>query len=284
MAMIRFGTTRPAVVLLHSSASSARQWDALIRALEPRFRVFAVDLHGHGAKPDWSGDRPLRLADDAALVEPLLDGGGVHVVGHSYGAAVALKVAALYPRRVHSVVAFEPVAFRLLTECARFGAAQEISALSDAIQSLADRGELDLAAQRFVDFWARGAAWGAMSPGRRDAVAARMPAVLQHFGALMREPLFRPEQLSRLDVPLLFLEGQRTVVAMQSLMELLRSVLPAARHEALPNAGHMGPITDAEAVNRRVVEFLTQEEAMHDIGMQPLVRARQIQQAVAAFG
>ena len=43
--------SRPVVVLLHSSASSARQWDALAQALEPQFQVHAVDLFGHGRRP-----------------------------------------------------------------------------------------------------------------------------------------------------------------------------------------------------------------------------------------
>jgi pimeloyl-ACP methyl ester carboxylesterase len=36
-------TRDPSVVLLHASASSARQWQGLATALAPRFRVHAID-------------------------------------------------------------------------------------------------------------------------------------------------------------------------------------------------------------------------------------------------
>ena len=104
-----------AVVLLHSSASSARQWQAAIEALRTRFEPHTVEFHGHGAQPAWCGDAPMRLAHEAALVESLLDRvGSAHLVGHSYGAAVALKVASRRPDQVRSVVAYEPVLFALL--------------------------------------------------------------------------------------------------------------------------------------------------------------------------
>ena len=60
---------KPAVVLLHASGSSARQWDALAQALEPRFQVHAVDLLGHGRQPGRPG---ATVHDEAALVQPLL--------------------------------------------------------------------------------------------------------------------------------------------------------------------------------------------------------------------
>src|SRR5580765_6220793 len=92
---------RPAVVLLHASGSSTRQWDALVERLQPSFRPIAVELDG---------------ADDAAMVGQTLERlGGAHVVGHSYGGAVAMMVAS--SRRssyVRSLALFEPVLFRAL--------------------------------------------------------------------------------------------------------------------------------------------------------------------------
>ena len=103
------------VVLLHSSASSARQWQPAVAALQAHFSVHAIDFHGHGARPDWQGGAAMTLADEVALVEPLLEqAGGAHLIGHSYGGAVALKLATRLPALVRSVVAYEPVLFGLL--------------------------------------------------------------------------------------------------------------------------------------------------------------------------
>ncbi len=127
---------RETVVLLHSSGSSSRQWSALIERLSPRYDVRAVDLHGHGAQPAWPGRQPLALADEVTLVEPILrEAGPVHLVGHSYGGAVALKVAELHPQSVRSLVAYEPVLFRWLCDAdPDSDAAREVIEVAEAIR------------------------------------------------------------------------------------------------------------------------------------------------------
>ena len=75
---------RHTVVLLHSSASSSRQRNALAGLLAPRFDVRTVDFHGHGAQPAWCGESRLTLANEVALIELILrEVGRVHLVGHS---------------------------------------------------------------------------------------------------------------------------------------------------------------------------------------------------------
>ena len=55
---------------------------------------------------------PLTLADEAAPAIPALEkAGGAHVVGHSYGGAVALKLATMRPRLVRSIVVYERCCF-----------------------------------------------------------------------------------------------------------------------------------------------------------------------------
>lgn len=248
---------RPTVVLLHSSGSSARQWGDLSETLRSRFRVHAIELHGHGARPAWRGDSPPTLADEARLAEPLLaEAGGAHIVGHSYGAAVALKLASLYPSSVRSLVAYEPVLFRwLMDDTDDHRSAQEVVAVADSMRDRLARNEGHAAAQRFIDFWSGSGSWESLPDGRRNAIARCMPAVLQHFDALFREPL-RRAQLARLGIPMLFMTGSHTLAATRQLAVLLRLALPDAHHEVLRGMGHMGPITHAATVNRRIAEFL----------------------------
>ena len=91
--------TGNAVVCLHASASSSAQWRPLMDRLAGRFHTLAADLYGSGRSPAWPGERPLWLADEVALLEPVFEAAGprFHLVGHSYGGAVALR-AALRPR------------------------------------------------------------------------------------------------------------------------------------------------------------------------------------------
>ncbi len=67
---------RQTVVLLHSSASSSRQWSALVELLGPRFDVRAVDLHGHGAQPALArrAVAVARRRSDARRADPAREG------------------------------------------------------------------------------------------------------------------------------------------------------------------------------------------------------------------
>jgi pimeloyl-ACP methyl ester carboxylesterase len=94
------------VVCLHASASSSAQWRPLMDRLAGRFHTLAADLYGSGQSPAWSGERPLWLADEVALLAPAFAAAGpkFHLVGHSYGGAVALLAALADPARVESLV------------------------------------------------------------------------------------------------------------------------------------------------------------------------------------
>jgi len=262
------------VVLLHSSASSARQWSALVELLRARFDVRAVDLHGHGAQPDWPGERALTLADEVALIEPLLrEGGGAHLIGHSYGGAVALKAAALHPHLVRSVVTFEPVLFGwLMRDGQRDPAVRDVIALVAAIRECLARGDELAAAERFIGYWSGPVAWDSMSSGRRQAVAARMRAVSHHFDAVFGEPL-RSEDLAALTAPMLFLSSEHTVDSTRRIGVLLRDACAHAEHAVLTGMAHMGPITHATEVNPRIQRFLAQWEPKTPVRREALALA-----------
>ena len=251
------GEARETVVLLHSSGSSSRQWSALVDRLSPRYDMRAVDLHGHGAQPAWPGRQPLALADEVTLVEPILrEVGAVHLVGHSYGGAVALKVAELHPQSVRSLVAYEPVLFRWLYDAdPASDAAREVIEVAAAIRKALHGRSYSGAARPFVDYWSGTGAWDAMPESRRQAVAARMGSVLPHFDALLKDDRIATA-LHRIEAPMLLLTGASTVASMRRIGELLRAALPRAEHALLPSMGHMGPITHADAVNGCIARFL----------------------------
>jgi pimeloyl-ACP methyl ester carboxylesterase len=244
----------PSVVALHASASSARQWGPLAAALAHRYRVHAVDLHGHGERSPWRGGHPLSLADEAALAASiLLREGSVHLVGHSYGGAVALKIATMYPQRVRSITVYEPVMFRWLVD-AQASEVADVLRLVDTIRHELASGTAFGAGRAFVDFWSGRGAWQAMAAPRQESIAARMREVASHFAALFQEPLALRE-LARLCIPTMVLTGERTVRVMQRMAETLRRAL-RDHHREIAGAGHMGPLTHAEAVNREVLAFV----------------------------
>jgi pimeloyl-ACP methyl ester carboxylesterase len=245
------------IVLLHSSAASGRQWQALVDVLRPRHEVHAVDFHGHGTQAAWAGPAPMTLADEAAPVERLIERlGGAHVIGHSYGAAVALKLASRRPALVHSLVAYEPVLFGLLLDDAfSRREVQAVVGVAEAMRLRVAQGQPEAAAQRFIDFWSGPGTWASLPVQRQQAFAARVAPTLHHFDALFADPLALAD-LARLRMPTLLLTGGETVPTARRIVQLVYGALPGARRDTLPSMGHMGPVTHAPLFNRRVVEFL----------------------------
>src|SRR6185503_2126714 len=106
----------PGVVCLHANASTSGQWRGLIDLLAADFHVLAPDSYGSGKSPEWHSDRVISLRDEVALIEPVLERAGspLSLVGHSYGAAVALIAALTHPGRVRALALYEPTLFALV--------------------------------------------------------------------------------------------------------------------------------------------------------------------------
>lgn len=245
------------VVLLHASGCSARQWGTLAQALRPTHDVHALDLHGHGARGRREGGAAPSLLDDAALaLEVLQRAGGGHLVGHSYGGAVALHLAARHPRLVHGLAVYEPVLLHLLAAHAPFDAG--VQALLDTarqVRHLVAAGAAAAAAACFVDHWSGPGSWHRLEPPQQRALASRMDTIAAHFETLLGEPL-PPGAFERLDMPLLVLHGTGTTAAALLLSRLLQRLLPQASHVGIRGLGHMGPVTDAARVDERLLRFV----------------------------
>ena len=267
----------PPVICLHSSASSSGQWRALMDRLADRFRVVAVDLYGYGKSPAWSGDRPMYLEDQVALLEPILRAAEepFHLVGHSLGGAIALKTALTYPGSVRSLTVFEPVFFSVLVEYDPEGpATREIVSVRDDTIRLVDSGDLEASAQRFLDYWAGDGTWAATPEERRPRLAAGMRAVRSEWHAAFFEPTPLAE-FAVVDIPTLYLAGSRSKLSTRAVADLLASVLPRARVEEIQGVGHMAPITHPDRVNPVIEDFL-QEVAQVNRSSKPRSRNKSV--------
>ena len=85
----------PAMVLLHGITSSALSWVRVGPALATRYRVYALDMRGHGEsiKPPAGAYSLRHTADDAAAFIEALGLDNPALMGHSWGGATAIVLA-----------------------------------------------------------------------------------------------------------------------------------------------------------------------------------------------
>ena len=94
------------VVLVHGSTLDHTVWHAVLPKLESDFTLYAMDRRGRAASGDGATFCVEREVEDvAAVVERI--GGDVHVMGHSYGALIALEATPLSPNTA-SLLLYDP--------------------------------------------------------------------------------------------------------------------------------------------------------------------------------
>ena len=248
----------PGVVCLHSNASSSSQWRALMERLAQRHRVLAPDTHGAGKGPAWPEDRPLALADEVSLLEPIFARAGApfSLVGHSYGGAVALVAALRQPQRLNALVLYEPTLFALVD--AAFAPPNDADGIRDAVERAAAAlavGDRDTAAEHFIDFWMGAGAWRATPTAQRGAIAAAIVHVRGWGRALFGEPT-PLRAFAALTMPVLLMVGEDSPASALAVARLLTQTLPNLETVAFNGLGHMGPVTHPDVVNAAIEDFL----------------------------
>ena len=248
----------PGVVCLHANASSSSQWRLLMELLAPKFRVLAPDSYGAGKSPAWPTDRPARLRDEAALLEPVFARmqEPFALVGHSYGAAVALIAALAQPHRIRALAVYEPTLFALLdAEAPPPNEADGIrAAVAKAVVAL-EANDPAGAAECFIDFWMGAGAWALTPEARKGPIASSVVNVREWASALFDEPT-PLEAFAALGVPVLYMMGKDSPASSLGVARLLTRTLPRVDVIEFKGLGHMGPVTHPDVVNEAISRFL----------------------------
>lgn len=97
----------PPLLLVHGSTGTRARWSSVREPLAQRYSVHAMDRRGRGLSTAEAGPYSLRReAEDVAAVAEAV-GGGVYVVGHSYGALAVLEAALITPA-FRRILLYEP--------------------------------------------------------------------------------------------------------------------------------------------------------------------------------
>jgi pimeloyl-ACP methyl ester carboxylesterase len=246
----------PAVVLLHGFASSLDNWKRVRPALRTQHRVLALDLKGFGWSDRPEGDYSPRA--QAQLVRAFLDKRGVDdvaVVGHSWGASVAMQLALNDAKRVRRVALYDawvfeeqlPTAFHMARTPGIgeliFGAFYDERIDEKMASAFFDRRHVT---EAFVEEVER----GLERPG--STAAALAAARSQHFDQVQ-------QRYPKMDKPTLLIWGREDRITPLHYGERLARTLPAAKLVVYPRCGHFPMIEAAAESTRELRAFLAQD-------------------------
>jgi len=246
-------------LMLHSSLSSGRQWQALKRliagdCLTPDFSGY--DGNGSTVKRPWScAEETKELASWLAQQNE----GSVVLIGHSYGGAAALHLARTQPDKIKALVLFEPVAFHLLKAATDHETCHLLKEVMDLSAQL-PRLDPKQAAELFIDYWQHPAYFAALPLSLQEKMASQVWKVSADFDALINEDANLTQYQSSIRGPVLLLTGRQSRRSAQRIAELLAATLNNVRIQQI-DTGHMGPVSDPDLVNPLIVQFL-QDQAL----------------------
>jgi len=253
------------VLMLHASACTGGSWRGLIGELGAGFSFYTPDLAGYGQSSCEYLEQNSSLRTEAEFVAPLLWDAKepFHVIGHSFGGAVALALAMAWPERVKTLTLYEPTAFFVLRD--RNGADrkkfEEIASLAQEMKDAVAAGGESRAMARFVDFWSEPGAWDRLPAAQQVEFSGLTKKVICNFRALFDEARDAAE-FGRLPFPVTILRGASSPRVAQRVAEVLEELIPQARLITLPGIGHMGPVTHPQTVARAVTDHLRATNAL----------------------
>jgi pimeloyl-ACP methyl ester carboxylesterase len=261
------------VVLVHGSASDYRTWQSQLDDLGDDYRVIAYSRRYHWPNapiPDDADYSMREHVDDLAALLGSIDASPVHLIGHSYGAFVALLLALRAPGSVRTLVLAEPPVITLFVsnepraaEILRLLVTRPRSAL--AIMSFgatglrpatvaARRGDMEEAMRTFGRAVLGAETYDGLSPARREqsnANAIRAEFLGSGF------PSLDDDELGQMRAPTLLIGGQRSRPLFHRLLDRLEELLPRCERIEIPAASHNIHEDNAPAYTEAVRSFLS---------------------------
>ena len=231
----------PTRLFLHCSLARHESLIPLAQALLPARNLY-FDMPGHGRSASWHGnDYQTDVVDIAAhmLDEPS------HLIGHSFGATVALRLAAERPDLVSRLTLIEPVMFAAATDTEAVAAHGVAFAPFVKAWTARDR---ELAAKLFVAMWGTGSTWDNLPTKTRATLAAQIYLIPASSEAITDDVHGVLNKLDKVKCPVDLIEGSASQPIMPAILDGLADAMPHAKRSVIEGAGHMAPITHVAQV------------------------------------
>ena len=229
------------LVLVHGSWDDRQVWALIEKDLARRFRVVSYDRRGHSGSEDSPNPGTRRDdEDDLADLIGSLDLAPANVVGNSFGASIALGLAARRPELFGTLCAHEPP---LMSLAADDPVVAEVGQAIGPVLELIERGEAEAAARDFVENIALGpGAWELMSQEERVSMVTNAHTFVGELG----DPEWAEIDLAALgDIafPVLLTHGDQSPPFFSKIIARLEQAIDGAEVRTLPGAGHVPHMT-----------------------------------------
>ena len=223
-----FGNGEP-VILLHGGLANSNYWGHQVRALEPHYRVVAMDSRGHGRST--RDQRPFGydlMADDVIGLMDFLKIPKAAIVGWSDGAIIGLDIAQRHPERLSKLFAF--------------AANSDPSGVADIANSPV-----------FNAFIARaGKEYAALSPtpGEYKEFVAQITRMWQ------TQPNWAAADLRKIAVPVWIVDADHDEAIKRQNTEFMAANIPGAGLLIQPDVSHFSFLQDPGQFSADVLHFL----------------------------
>ncbi|ETD81199.1 alpha/beta fold hydrolase [Rhodobacter capsulatus] len=244
-----FGRGPRPMLAIHCTLGTSGLWGPVLEPLGETVTATSFDQPGHGQSADWSaeGAEPgafQRLVTQiaASFIDRPLD-----LVGHSFGASVALRLAVAAPEAIRSLTLIEPVLFKAVEGSADWVA---LRGHQDHFEALIAAGDHDTAARGFMGAWGAGVPWEDLPAHHRARFAAQMPMVGNISSANFTDPgqIWRQDGIEAIDAPVMILHGDQSPAIVPPVCETIAARLSDVGVACIPGGGHMLPVTHAAQV------------------------------------
>ena len=264
------------LILVHGSQSDARTWDHLVDRFGEHYRTIVYSRRYHWPNAPIPEDADYAMGQQVDDLEGLvveLGAQSAHLVGHSYGAYLALLLTLKNPTIVRSLVLAEPPVLPLFVRVppsvgdllklflrrpsvamsvARFGA----RGMGPAVAAF-ERGDKERGLELISRAVLGSEAFDGLSADRLEQVRANL--IVAEFLGSGFAPI-TDAAVAQVSQPTLLVESERAPKVFKHLVQHLETLIGGSERATIPRASHVMHEDNPEAFYKSVISFLKRVE------------------------
>lgn len=268
------GASGPTLVLVPGSCSTGAAWRPVMKALDGKFRFVTTSLLGYGATAERRTGSDASVLREAEVLEAVIAkaGGEVHLVGHSFGGAVALVAAMRKRVPVASLTVLEAPLPSLLGHCGEDAHYRAFRGMTGAYFAAWRGGDRE-AIRTMIDFYG-GEGTYASWPDRVRAYAVETTPVNMRDWANAYDESLSPEMLSAIDMPVSVAVGAQSHPAICRANGLVAMSIKGATFKTIGGAAHFMISTHPGQVAELIAENVMRGEDPSSSASEAIVHPR----------